>query len=39
VGEVPDERAIKKTFSIWEDWEGTIEYFDGDEYRLMVRQV
>ena len=39
VGQVPDESVIKKTFSIREDWVGTIEYFDGDEYRLAVRQV
>jgi hypothetical protein len=38
VGEVQDESVIRKSFSVREDWVGSIVHFDGDEYKIVIRQ-
>lgn len=38
VGAVQDESVIKKSFSVRPDWVGALEHFDGDAYRLLIRQ-
>jgi hypothetical protein len=39
VGNVADESNIKKTFSVRSDWIGSVDFFDGDEYRLLIRHT
>jgi S-methylmethionine-dependent homocysteine/selenocysteine methylase len=39
VGQVADESEIKKTFSVRTDWIGSLEVFDGDEYKFLIKQA
>lgn len=39
VGAIQDESVIKKTFSIRQDWIGAVEHFDGDSYRIVIRET